>query len=72
MLCSRAANARRWEKGTTMPHVASTARAVPAGTKVDRAGDAERLDIPQSAMIVVALSLASLTGIAFRLRWAMF
>ena len=55
-----------------MPHVASTARAIPAGTKVDRAGDAERLDIPQSAMIVVALSLASWTGIAFLLRWAMF
>ena len=55
-----------------MPHVASTARAIPVGAKVDRAGDGERLDIPQSAMIVVALSLASWTGIAFLLRWAMF
>ena len=55
-----------------MPHVASTARVVSAGTKVDRVGDGERLDIPQSAMIVVALSLTSWTGIAFLLRWAMF
>jgi hypothetical protein len=52
-----------------MPHLASTARAVPAGAKAARGGD-ERLDLPQSAMIVLALSLASWTGVAFIFRWA--
>ena len=67
---ARAASARCREKGTLMPDLASTARASAPGAKVDRVGDDERLDIAQSAMIVVALSLASWTGLAFLLRWA--
>ena len=69
MTRSRAASARCREKGTVMPHLASTARAVPAGAKAARGGD-ERLDLPQSAIIVLALSLASWTGVAFIFRWA--
>jgi hypothetical protein len=52
-----------------MPHLASTARAVPAGANAAQAGD-ERLDLPQSAMIVLTLSLTSWTGVAFLVRWA--
>ena len=56
-------------EGTVMPHLASTARAIPTGAKPTLGTDDERMDIPQSAMIVLALSLASWTGIAFLIRW---
>jgi ABC-type dipeptide/oligopeptide/nickel transport system permease subunit len=51
-----------------MPHLASTARPILTDAKAARASGDERLDLPRSAMIVLALSLASWTGIAFVIR----
>ena len=51
-----------------MRQLASTARAVPADAEVAPHDD-ERMDVPRTAMLVLSLSLAAWTGIAFAIRW---